>query len=313
MLSLLDLFRALTSFTPKRQSLAKAPWDEFVDWAVPQGLAPICAYNLEYKFAGGGAPEWVRDRLLGIYQGLLNDNVMKLVNFKRSVAGLEGRRVAMLGAATFAEVLYPHVAFRPVSELRLFMSPGDVQPMAGFLKHAEFKPIDIPKDDGLPADAVVSDTRTVILLHGKLTPDAAEDAGILERATPAKVYGPSMFRLPHEDGLLVELLFIARAGFDVPFIEWIDLRELAFAIAEPKPVLQRARAWKLERALYAAMQGIARLFPDAAEAAAKLTPELSLPVRKLLDVSIVDQVAVVGRTSASRPAEALRAALTQAL
>src|SRR5262245_3338566 len=116
MLTLLDLFRALASFTPKRPSLSRAPWGEYVEWAVGQGLAPLAAYNLEYRFAGSGAPEWARDRLLGIYQGLLNDNVMKLVNFKRSVDALEGRRVVMLGAASFAEHLYPHVAFRPVAE-----------------------------------------------------------------------------------------------------------------------------------------------------------------------------------------------------
>jgi hypothetical protein len=316
-LTLLELFRTLTSFTPRprtaqRQSLAKAPWEELVDWAVPQGLAPIMAYNLEYKFAGAGAPEWARDRLLGLYQGLLNDNVMKLVNFKRSVDALEGRRVVVLGAATFAEGLYPHVAFRPVSEIRLFMPASDVQPMAGFLKTAEFKPIETPAEEGLKPELVVSDTRTVILLHGQLTADAAEDRALLERAKPAKVYGPSMYRLAYEDALPVELLFLARAGFDVPFIQWIDLRELAFSVADPKQVLERARAWKLERALYAAMQTIARLFPDAAEAAGKLTPDLSLPVRKLLDVGVVDQVAVVGKKSTARPAEALRAVLTAA-
>src|SRR5689334_14011523 len=129
--TLLELFRHLTSFTPKRQSLAKAPWEEYVEWAVGQGLAPLSAYTLEYRFAGAGAPEWARDRLLGIYQGLMNDNVMKLVNFKRSVDALEGRRVVMLGSATFAEHLYPHVAFRPVSEIRLFMASADVEPLAG--------------------------------------------------------------------------------------------------------------------------------------------------------------------------------------
>ncbi len=310
MLSLLELFRALAAFSPKRQSLANAPWDEYVPWAVSQGLAPLAAYNLEYRFAGGGAPEWARDRLLGIYQGLLNDNVMKLVNFKRSVDGLEGRRVVLLGAASFAEVLYPHVAFRPVAEIRLLLPPADVQPMAGFLKSAEFKPTETPADEGLAPDLVVSDDRTAILLHGKLTGDPREDAALLERARPAKVYGPSMYRLDAEDALPVQVLFASRAGFDMPFIEWVDLRELALTAGDAGRVKQLAAAWRLERALYAAMQGVARLFPEAAEAAAKLTPELSLPVRKLLDVGVVDPVAVVGKKTTARPAETLRAMLT---
>jgi len=309
-LSLLELFRILSSFSPKRQSLQKAPWDDYVEWAVPQGLAPLAAYNLEYRFAGGGAPEWARDRLLGIYQGLLNDNVMKLVNFKRSVDGLEGRRVVLLGAASFAEVLYPHVAFRPVAEIRLLLPPADVQPMAGFLKSAEFKPVQESPGEGLPPDLVVSDNRTAILLHGRLTGDAQADAELLGRAKPAKVYGPSMYRLGAEDALLVQVLFAARAGFDVPFIEWVDLRELALTVADAAQVKERAASWNLDRALYSALQVVSRLFPEAAEAAAKLTPGLALPVRKLLDVGVVDPVAVVGKKTTARPAEALRAMLT---
>jgi hypothetical protein len=309
-LTLLDLFRALSSFSPQRVSLAKAPWDEYVDWAVAQGLAPLAAYNLEYRFAGGGAPDWARDRLLGIYQGLLNDNVMKLVNFKRSVDGLEGRRVVMVGAAAFAEGLYPHVAFRPVAELRLLVAPNEVQALAGFLKNAEFKPAAAPDVEGLAPELVVSDTRTVILIHGRLAPDAAEDASLLARAQPAKVYGPSMFRFTPEDALVVQVLLASRAGFDVPFIEWVDLRELLLTIGDAAQVVERASAWRLERALYAALQITARLYPEAAAAAAKLSPELSLPVRKLLDVSVVEPVAVVGKTRTARPAEALRALLT---
>jgi hypothetical protein len=307
-LSLLELFRILSAFSPPRQTVARAPWDEYVDWAVPQGLAPLAAYNLEYRFAGGGAPEWVRERLLGLYQGLLNDNVMKLVNFKRSVAALEGRRVVMVGSSTFAESLYPHIAFRPVSEIRLFLAPHDVQPLAGFLKGAEFKPAEAPEDEVLKPDLVLSDTRTALLLHGHLV-DPAQDAALLERARPARVYGPSMFRLGPEDALLVQVLLAARAGFDVPFIEWVDTRELSMGPIDAARVLEGAAAWKLERALYSAMQVVSRLFPDAAAAAAKLSPELSLPVRKQLDLSVVDPIAVVGKKSTTKAAEALRALL----
>src|SRR5713101_6273288 len=123
--SLLDTFRVLSAFDPPRCSLADAPWDEYVDWAIAQGLGPLSAYNLEYRLAGAGAPEWARDRLLSVYQGSLNDNVMKLVNFKRTIDDLEGRKVVLLGAASYAEALYPHVAFRPVSELEMLLPPGD--------------------------------------------------------------------------------------------------------------------------------------------------------------------------------------------
>jgi hypothetical protein len=56
MTSLLDTFRVLSSFDPPRQSLADAPWEQFVDWAIVQGLAPLAAYNLEYRLGGAGSP-----------------------------------------------------------------------------------------------------------------------------------------------------------------------------------------------------------------------------------------------------------------
>jgi hypothetical protein len=307
MATLLDMFRTLASFSPARVDLKKAPWDDYVEWAVGQGLAPLAAYNLEYRLAGGNAPDWARDRLLGIYQGLLNDNVMKLVNFKRSVDGLEGRRVAMIGSAAFAENLYPHVAFRPVAEIRLLLKPADIQAMAGFLKNSEFKPAPTPEGEALAPELVVSDTRTAILLHGSLVGDASEDAGLLERAEAVKVYGPSMFRLKRDDALLVQVLLAAKAGFDVPFIEWVDLRELVLGSPDVAAIQARAKLWKLERAMYGAMQVITRLFPETAEPAGRLTPELALPVRKVLDVSVVEPVAVVGRGRASPAGEALRA------
>ena len=98
--TLLDTFRVLSSFSPARQSLADAPWDAYVDWAIANGLAALSAYNLEYRLAGGDAPEWARDQLLSVYQGTANDNVMKLVNFKRIVDKLEGRKVLVLGGAS---------------------------------------------------------------------------------------------------------------------------------------------------------------------------------------------------------------------
>src|SRR5271154_5669065 len=97
--TLLDTFRVLAAFSAPRCSLAGAPWEAYVDWAIVNGLAALAAYNLEYRLAGGDAPEWARDQLLSVYQGTANDNVMKLVNFKRIVDKLEGRRIIVLGAA----------------------------------------------------------------------------------------------------------------------------------------------------------------------------------------------------------------------
>jgi Uncharacterised nucleotidyltransferase len=173
--SMLELFRTLTSFSPARADLRAAPWEPFCEWAIGQGLAPLAAYNLEYRLGAAGSPDWVRDRLLSLYQGSANDNVMKLVNLKRSIDDLEGRKIVLLGAASFAESLYPHVAFRPVNEVRLAVPPGDVEPLTAWLRRSEFKPVE-DRDAG-GATRVLSDTRTIILIHGALVPETAEHDG----------------------------------------------------------------------------------------------------------------------------------------
>lgn len=312
--SLLELFRVLSAFSPRRVDLRGAPWEPYVDWAVAQGLAPLAAYNLEYRLGLCGAPQWAKDRLLSIYQGTANDNVMKLVNFKRSVDDLEGRRIVLLGAASFAESLYPHVAWRPVIDVRLYVPPADVDPLVAWLRRAEFKP------DGTAAapsgERVLTDSRTTIFVHGALMKDKAHDEAMLARALRLKVYGPSMLRLELEDALLTQVVLMARAGFDVPMLEFIDLRELVLGAPsmggdysrEPKAdqVLERAQRFGCERALYASLGVVERLFPETAEAVARLRPALSFPTRELLDRLVVAPLSEVGRMEGFRGEESLR-------
>lgn len=300
--TLTEMFRILSGFAPARVDLRDAPWEQYVAWAAGQGLAPLAAYNLEYRMGGAGAPEWARDRLLSLYQGTLNDNVMKLVNFKRAVDDLEGRKLVLLGAGSFAESLYPHVAFRPVLELRLLVAPADLDGFVGFMKHAEFKPEAVPEDVG-PAERAVSDGRTLILLHANLT---ADDEGLRVRALPMKVLGPSMARLDLEDAILVQVLLAAKAQFEVPMLEWIDLRELLLGAPsmgavysrpfDAQAIVSRCAAWGLDRALYAALGVVTRLFPETAAAAKRLEPSVNWATRELIDRLLVTPAAEIGRT-----------------
>ncbi|MCU0695859.1 MAG: nucleotidyltransferase family protein [Myxococcaceae bacterium] len=313
--SMLELFRVLSSFSPTRVDLKAAPWDAYVEWAIAQGLAPLAAYNLEYRLGLCGAPQWAKDRLLSLYQGTANDNVMKLVNFKRAVDDLEGRRIVLLGAASFAESLYPHVAFRPVIDVRLFVPPGDVEPFVAWLRRAEFKAdtTDAPAPSG---ERVLSDGRTMLYVHGALSKERALDDAMLSRCLPIRFYGPSMYRLDLEDALLVHVMLMARAGFDVPMLEFIDLRELVQGAPSmggdysraPRPDVVLARAGQLgvERALWAALGVVEKLFPETGEAVAKLRPSLMLPTREVLERLVVTPLAQVGRTEAFRGEDTLR-------
>lgn len=316
--SMLDLFRTLTSFAPARADLSQAPWEQYCDWAIGQGLASLSAYNLEYRLGAAGSPEWVRHRLLSIYQGLANDNVMKLVNLKRCIDDLEGRRIVLVGAASFAESLYPHVAFRPVIDVRLLVPRADVEPLAAWLRRSEFKP-EPGAVDAAGAARVLTDTRTLLFLHGGLFEDRAEDDALLARTLPMKAFGPSARRLDLEDALLVHVLLMARQGFEVPMLEFVDLRELVLGApsmggaysraVDGGVVLARARAWGLERPLYTALSVVERLWPEMSAAVRALLPGLSFPVRQLLERLVVAPLAEVGRTEGFKGEEALRSLL----
>lgn len=317
-ISMLELFRTLTSFAPKRVDLRDAPWEPFAEWAVGQGLGPLAGYNLEYRLGQVGAPEWVRHRFLSLHQGTANDNVMRLVHLKRAIDDLTGRRIVLLGGASFAESLYPHVAFRPVTEVRLLVPPADVQPLANYLRRAEFKP-EPEAVDPAGATLVLNDTRTLLLVHGGVLDGGAEDAALLGRALPNRPFGPSAFRLAGEDALLVAVKLIARAGFQVPMLEFLDLRELLLGAPslggvysqplDAAVVGARAKAWGVERALWSALRVVERLWPETAEVVERLAPSVSFPVRQVLERAIVAPVAEVGRTEGLRGEEVLRSLL----
>lgn len=318
-LTLLELFRTLTSFAPARVDLKNAPWDSFCDWAIAQGLAPLAAYNLEYRLGAATIPEWVRHRLLSLYQGSANDNVMKLVNLKRAIDDLEGRTIALVGGASFAESLYPHVAFRPVIDVRLAVPAQDVEPLVTWLRRSEFKPLEVTDPGG--ASRVLSDTRTTIFVHGALLSSPAEHAALLSRALPMRAFGPSAKRLDAEDALLVHCLLIARAGFDVPMLEFIDLRELVLGAPsmggpygralDAAVIAARAKTWNAERALFGALSVVERLWPETAAAIAPLKPELNLLVRETLERLVVRPCAEIGRTEGLKGEEVVRSLLAK--
>ncbi|NNB85169.1 nucleotidyltransferase family protein [Corallococcus exiguus] len=318
--SLLETFRVLSSFEPPRGKLRGAPWEAYVDWAIAQGLAPLAAYNLEYRMGGGEAPEWARDRMMSIYTGSVNDNVMKLVHFKRIVDQLEGRKILLLGGAAFAEALYPHVGFRPVLDIQVLVRRMDVDGFAGYLSNHEFVPEEDTTNSG--AARVVSDGRTPIHLYADVLGANRREqlAGIFERARPMKVYGQSIFRPELEDALLLTALDQAHHGYDVPWLSFVDLRELITGAtwmggvySRPMDVpalLSRAEAFGLERALYTSLAIVARLFPEAEAQATAAFPPLRRATRELLDRGVVGPVSTPGRSSALRGVDRLRRLLT---
>jgi hypothetical protein len=313
------LLLALTRFSPERQRTAPEAWLEMARLAPPHGVAPLIAYQLEYRLAGSGAPQEVRDALLGHYQGALADNVYKLVNLKKLLAEAPGRRVMLLDAAAVADALYPHVAFRPVPELRLLIQAADVEPVIQAFGRVGFHPR--PTVDPLGAAHVLGDDRTEIMVHTRLFPEArqAEEVRLWERAIPHRAYGEGAVRPEAEDVLLTCVLLLARRGFDSPLLNLIDVRELVRGSPdlagpysrrlEPDVVLARAAALKLERALWVAMELVAALYPEVSESARALTPPLRQATQALLRPAVIEPAQDLHRTQTFRGAARLRVLL----
>ncbi|MCA2979941.1 MAG: hypothetical protein INH37_16825, partial [Myxococcaceae bacterium] len=105
-------------------------------------------------------------------------------------------------------------------------------------------------------------------------------------------------------------------GFDVPMLEFLDLRELVQGAPsmggdysrQPRAevVLERARALGVERGLWVALGVVEHLFPETRAAVERLRPALAFPVRELLERLVVSPLSQVGRTEAFRGEETLR-------
>lgn len=301
------LFAGLTSFEARAPPEAgRVDWPLVAELAERHGLASLLGYQLEYRWPGLlGAPEAIRERLLTSYQGTLGDNVYKLVTLKQLLSG-GNIEVIILGAASVADTLFPHVAFRPVPELELLVRRSDVPLALAAFAERNFRPRSM-------ADSTIllSNDRIELELHVSMpsAPGAARLAGLFERKVPALPYGPRAFRLGAEDALLAAAADLARDNFSVPRIRLVELRELALRAADLKRLHAQAADQGLRRALHCALALVAALFPEAAVKVRAQAPELPARTRALLDRLLVGPARDPRRRRAPPGAQLLRRAL----
>ncbi|MGC4118160.1 MAG: nucleotidyltransferase family protein [Myxococcales bacterium] len=317
----LEALRVLTSLDlPSRRGPA-AParphldvdWADLADLAVFHGVAPLVAYNLEFRLGGAGAPDDVHDALLGYYHGTLSDNVFKLVNLKRLLSEAPEVPVVLLEAAAYADALYPHVAFRALPEIRLLVRRKDFMALA-----QAGEPMSLRLEGEEDGAVVLTDQRTRFLLHDALfgKERGSAEEGMLERGIAAKAFGPGVRRPAIEDAILAHVALMARGAFAAPLVDFVDLRELVKGSPsqtgtwERKPdaaaLKARADALGLSRALWCAMQLVGYFFPDAEADARLLAPEIPVAVRAVLEAGVVMPSRRIERTRVNRAAEEVR-------
>jgi hypothetical protein len=275
--ALLDALRALASFDPPR-ALPECDLDELAGVLDAHGLAPIASYHLETRRIGAGVPDAFRARLLAVYQGVVNDNVFKLVTLKQALAPVTVRAV-LLGAVAYLDWLYPHLAFRPVGDPRLLVRGEDGARFAAELG-ADFRPEAVGEGGHV---ATFTNGQFPIRIQEGLAAGSGDDHGLAARAGPLRVMGPSAARPALEDALPAAAADLAAQGLYAPIVEYVDLRELVrLAADEPSRAAaarERAAAAGLDRGLFGALAVVERYFPETAAACEALRPRLGAAER----------------------------------
>jgi len=271
---LLDALRALTSFTPPERFPDCDP-ALLCDVLEAHGLAALASYLLEQNKVGADAPEGVRERLLTSFQGIVNDNLQKLMMLRGMLRDVEGLRVVVLESAAYVDWLYPHLAFRPLGQVRLAVATAEGQRFVDAVK-ADWKML---RTEHEGRTVVFTNEKASISIQEGLWPSGPEDGPLYARAEPYRTFGPSAFRPSAEDALLGTVAEQALLGLHAALVTFVDLRELLARPLDADYVLARAASLRLERALHGASLLVAHFFPDVAEAAARVRPALGVAER----------------------------------
>jgi len=296
--ALLEALRALTAFAPPA-ALPECDLALLADVLEAHGLAPLASYQLEHSRLGAGVPEPFRERLLTSYQGVVNDNVLKLLTLRRVLRGAEEVPIVLLDAAAYVDWLYPHMAFRPVIDLRAALRAEDARLFAEKVQGA----LRLVRTEHDGRTALFSDgTITVTFQEGLFTGGAA-DALLFERSRAYRAFGPRAARPSPEDALLSTVGEQALLGLHAPLVTFVDVRELLRQDLDLAYVRARADSLRLSRALRGSSLLVAHFFPDVEAAAAALRPELGLAERLAVD-RVVEAVKDPARLRHLRGADA---------
>jgi hypothetical protein len=295
---LLDALRALASFESP-PALPPCDLGELGDVLEAHGLAPMASYHLETTRLGGSVPEAFRERLLTSYQGIVNDNLLRLVSLRNALRLAPDVPAVLLDAAAYVDWLYPHMAFRPVLDVSIAVPAADGARFAEATRGA----LTLVRTDDGGRTAIFGDGRVELAIQEGLWRGAAEDRPLFERRVPHRAFGPSASRPSPEDALLGTVAGQALLGLWAPLVTYVDLRELLHLPLDRPYLAERTRALGLARALHGATLLAAHFFPEVSEPAAAIRPSLGLGERLAVE-RVVEGARDPARLSHLRGAEA---------
>ena len=282
-MSLSDAIRALSAFDPPA-ALPEADLALLAEVLEANGLAPLASYHLETRPLGAGLPAQFREKLLALYQGVVNDNVYRVMTLRGALKASEVP-VVVLGGLAAMDWLYPHLAFRPLGDLRLAVRGDDGARFAEAARAAGFRGATVEAGGH---GVAFSDDRVRFTIQEGLWAGAGGDEPLFARATPLPALGPKVLRPSPEEMLLATVAEQAEQGLHAPLVTFVDLRELLRADPAPDPgyARERAAALGLERALAGSMELLAHHFPEVADRARAVAPRLSAPERAAVEAVV---------------------------
>jgi Uncharacterised nucleotidyltransferase len=282
-LPLHEAIRALSAFEPP-PTLPPCDLARLAEVLEANGLAPIASYHLETCALGAGVPAQFREKLLSLYQGVVNDNVYRVMTLRGALKASPVPVVLLSGLAAI-DWLYPHLAFRPLGDLRLAVRGEDGARFAEAAKGAGFR---VEAVAGGGRGAAFGDDRVRFTIQEGLWQGGPPDLPLFERSTPLPAFGPEVRRPSPEDMLLATVAEQAEQGLHAPLVSFVDLREL-LRLDPPldvRYVKDRAEATGLSRALHGSLALLALHFPEVAAPARALSPSLSAPERAAVDAVV---------------------------
>ena len=238
--------------------------------------------------------------MLALYQGVVNDNVYRVMTLRGALKASEVP-VVVLGGLAAVDWIYPHLAFRPLGDIRLAVRGDDG---ARFAEAAKGTGFHLEDADAGGRGAAFSDDRVRFTIQEGLWQGAPPDADLFARGVRLPALGPRILRPSPEDMLLATVAEQAEQGLYAPLITFVDLREL-LRLDPPldsRYVKERAAALGLARALHGSLALLSLHFPGVADAARALTPTLSAPERAAVE-AVVHSARDLSRLSHLRGAE----------
>ena len=179
--------------------------------------------------------------------------------------------VALLKGVSYAERLYPDPALRPMDDIDLLVSPGRLRDAIDAGRRIGYR---IRRGDGAPPSAPIhhavaldhEDWPCPVDLHHALTGpyrSRLHTAALWRRTVPVPDTGTLVRRLHPVDELLAHLVHMARSGFMVRAISFVDAARMLQGMSDERAdaLRVRARAFRLSRVVRAAL-AVVRMFRD---------------------------------------------------